>query len=113
MAAIVRRMQFAPAVDPRLVAGIARIADISSAAAVSRALRPRARKLGVPRPCYETIRKLVHVERERRARILAAIATTFEIATRRVPVLPEQVPRIYRRHLRRTRLRLRCRGAPR
>jgi len=105
-------MQFAPAVDPRLARAITRMVDLDCHAVVLRALRPQARRLGIPRPCYETVRKLVHVERWRRARIVAALATALEIATMRVPVLPEQVPRLYRRHLTRTRERLRCRRAP-
>ena len=105
-------MQFAPAVDPRLARAITRMVDIDCSAVVLRALRPRARRLGVPRPCYETVRKLVHLERERRARVAAAIMTALEIARRRVPVLPEHVPRIYRRHLERARRRFRCRAAP-
>ena len=38
-------------------------------------------------------------ERERRARLVATIATILEIATRRIPVLPEDVPRIHARRL--------------
>ena len=105
-------MQFAPAVDPRFARAITRIVDIDCHADVLRALRPLARRIGAPRPCYETVRKLVHLERERRARIAAAIMTTLEITRRRVPVLPEQVPLIYRRRLEEARQRLRCRASP-
>jgi len=86
--------------------------DIDCHAVVLRALRPQARRLGVPRPCYESVRKLVHVERWRRARIATAVAAALEIATRRVPVLLEEVPRIYRVHLKRCCRRFRCRASP-
>ena len=42
-------------------------------------------------------------ERERRARLVATIATILEIATRRIPVLPEDVPRIHARRTAATR----------
>ena len=96
-------MEFAPAIDPRLRASVGRIVDLSSSAAVSRELRRRAGRLRTTTPCYESVRKLVVAERERRARLLAAITTTLEIATRRVPVLPEHVSHIYRRRLARSR----------
>lgn len=92
-------MNFAPVIDPRLRASIGRIIDLRSSAAIWRELRRRTLRLGTTTPCYESVRKLVVAERERRARILAAITTAFEITTRRIPVLPEQVPRIYRRRL--------------
>jgi hypothetical protein len=92
-------MRFAPAVDPRLAAGVRRSRDLSSSAAVWRALRRRASRLLLSTPCYESVRKLVVAERERRARILACLATLAAIAARRVQVLPEEIPRIYRRQL--------------
>jgi hypothetical protein len=96
-------MKFAPAIDPRLKASVGRIVDLGSSAAVWRELRRRAGRLRTTTPCYETVRKLVVAERERRARLLAAITTILEIATRGVPVLPEHVPHIYRRRLARSR----------
>ena len=57
--------------------------------AVWRELRRRARHFGTTTPCYESVRKLVIVERERRARLPAAIRTVLETAMRRIPVLPE------------------------
>ena len=92
-------MEFSPAVDPRLAVSVTRLADLGSSAAVWRRLRRSARNLGTTTPCYESVRKLVVCERERRARIIAAVATALEIATRRIPVLPEDVPRIYARRL--------------
>jgi hypothetical protein len=94
-----RGMEFAPPIDPRLRASVGRIVDLRSSASVWRELRRRALRLGTTTPCYESVRKLVVAERERRARLLAALTTMLEIAARRVPVLPEQVPRIYRRRL--------------
>jgi hypothetical protein len=107
-------MEFAPAIDPRLKASVGRIVDLGSSAAVWRELRRRAGRLRTTTPCYETVRKLVVAERERRARLLAAITTILEIATRGVPVLPERVPHIYRRRLARSRqtLGVRRRRAP-
>lgn len=96
-------MQFAPAIDPRLRASVGRIVDLRSSAAVWRELRRRALRLQTTTPCYESVRKLVVAERERRARLLAAITTVLEIATRRIPVLPEHVPHFYRRRLARSR----------
>ena len=75
-------MEFAPAIDPRLRASVGRIVDLRSSAAVWRELRRRARHFGTTTPCYESIRKLVIAERERRARLLAAITTVLEIASR-------------------------------
>lgn len=105
-------MEFAPAVDPRLAASVGRTRDLGSSAAVWRGLRRRARRLRTTTPCYETVRKLVVAERERRARLAATIATVFEIARRRIPTLPEEVPNIHARHLARSRARLRLRGYP-
>ena len=105
-------MEFAPAIDPRLRASVGRIVDLRSSAAVCRELRRRARRLRTTAPCYESVRKLVVAERERRARLVAAIATVLEISTRRMPVLPEQVPRIYRRRLRESRAALGVRRPP-
>ena len=104
-------MEFSPAVDPRLAVKVARYADLGSSAAVWRRLRRSARHLGTTTPCYESVRKLVVCERERRARIIAAVATAVEIATRRIPVLPEDVPRIYARRLAHSRIRLRTRAS--
>jgi hypothetical protein len=104
-------MEFSPAVDPRLVVSVALDADLGSSAAVWRRLRRSARRLGTTTPCYESVRKLVVCERERRARIIATIATALEIATRRIPVLPEEVPRIYARRLARSRNWLRSRAS--
>jgi hypothetical protein len=96
-------MRFAPAIDRRLVASVGREGDLGSSAAVWRRLRRRARRLGVDTPCYESVRRIVVAERERRARVLAAVATVLELATRRIPALPEQLPRIYARRLARSR----------
>ncbi len=96
-------MEFSPAIDVRLAASVARTAELGSSAAVWRLLRRRARRLRTTTPCYESVRKLVVAERERRARIIATIATVLEIATRRIPVLPEDVPRIHARQLSRSR----------
>jgi hypothetical protein len=96
-------MEFAPAIDPRLRASVSRILDLHSSATVWRELRRRALQLGTTTPCYESVRKLVVAEREHRARLLAAITTVLEIAARRVRVLPEHMPHIYRRRLARSR----------
>ena len=96
-------MEFAPAVDPRLVTFVGRTVDLACSAEVWRRMRRRAGKIGVATPCYESVRKLVIIERERRARVLAVLTTILEIATRRVPVLPEAIPRIHARHLHRSR----------
>ena len=61
-------MEFAPAIDPRLRASVGRIVDLRSSAAVWRELRRRARRFRTTTPCYESTRKLVIAERERRAR---------------------------------------------
>ena len=102
-------MEFSPAIDPRLVASVARTVDLGSSAAVWRELRRRARRIRTTTPCYESVRKLVVAERERRARLVATIATTLEIATRRIPVLPEDVPRIHARRLAQSRSWMRSR----
>jgi hypothetical protein len=96
-------VEFSPAIDARLVRLVARTADLHSSAATWRSLRRRASRLGASTPCYESVRRLVTRERLRRARLTAAIATLAELATRRIPVLPEEVPRIYARHLARVR----------
>jgi len=105
-------MEFSPAVDRRLIASVARTVDLGSSAAVWRGLRRRARRLRTTTPCYESVRKLVVAERERRACLVAAIATVLEIATRRIPVLPEDVPRIHARQLARSRRWVRARTRP-
>ena len=107
-------MEFSPAIDSRLIASVGRTADLRSSAAVWRGVRRRARRFGTTTPCYESVRRLVVAERERRARLVAAIATVLEIATGRIPVLPEQVPRIYHRRLTQSRrwLRLPTRASP-
>lgn len=96
-------MEFSPAIDPRLITSVARTIDLGSSAAVWRGIRRRARRLHTTTPCYESVRKLVIAERERRARLVAAVATVLVIATRRIPVLPEDVPRIHARQLARSR----------
>jgi hypothetical protein len=96
-------MEFGPAIDPRLVGSVGRTVELGSAAAVWRGLRRRARRLRTTTPCYESVRKLVVAERERRARLIATLATALKIATRRIPALPEDVPRIYARQLTRSR----------
>jgi hypothetical protein len=78
---------------------VGRIADIRCSADVWRELRRRARRFGTTTPCYESVRKLVIAERERRARLLATIATVLEVAAARGRVLPEQVEWVYRRRL--------------
>ena len=105
-------MEFSPSVDRRLAAAVARTNDLGSSAAVWRGLRRRASRLRVATPCYESVRRLVVAERERRARLAAAIATVVEIATKRIPTLPEAVPHIHARHLARYRGRLRLYGPP-
>jgi len=102
-------MQFSPAIDPRLVASVTRIADLRCSAEVWRGLRRRALRFGTTTPCYESVRRLVLAERERRARLIATLATTVEILARRIPVLPEDVPCIYARRLAQTRSRMRLR----
>ena len=99
-------MEFSPAIDSRLVASVARTYDLASSAAVWRAVRRRAQRLRTTTPSYESVRKLVVRERERRARLVATVATTLELATRRIPVLPEDLPKIHARHLARSRSRL-------
>lgn len=96
-------MEFSPAIDARLAAAVSRTADLGSSAAVWRGLRRRAGRLRTTTPCYESVRRLVVAERERRARLIALIATALEVATRRIPVLPEQIPRIHARQLGRSR----------
>ena len=103
-------MQFSPAIDARLVASVPRIADIHCSAEVWRGLRRRALRLGTTTPCYESVRRLVIAERERRAMLIATIGTTVEIMTRRIPVLPEDVPRIYARRLVEAHSRMRLRS---
>ena len=105
-------MEFSPAIDPRLIASVARTVELGSSAAVWRGLRRRARRLRTTTPCYESVRRLVVAERERRACLIAAIATVLEIATRRIPVLPEDVPRIHARQLARSRRWMRARARP-
>jgi hypothetical protein len=105
-------MEFSPAIDRRLAVAVARTSDLDSSAAVWRKLRRRASRLRVATPCYESVRRLVIAERERRARLAAAIATLVEIATKRIPTLPEAVPHIHARHLARYRRRLRLRRPP-
>jgi hypothetical protein len=99
-------MEFSPAIDCRLQACVRRTVDLHNAAEVWRGLRRQARRLHAATPCYESVRKLVVAERERRARLIAGLGTLLEIAARRVPVLPEQVPLIYRRQLIRSRARV-------
>ena len=84
-------MQFSPAVDPRLRASVGRSIDLSSSAEVWRRVRRRALRLGTTTPCYETVRRLVIVERERRARLLATAGTVLEVAMRRIPTFPDDV----------------------
>jgi hypothetical protein len=108
------RMEFAPAIDSRLRASVSRIGDIRSAAAVWRELRRRARRFGTTTPCYESVRKLVIAERERRARLHATVTTVLEIAAARGRVVPEHVSWVYDRRLTesRARLGLRTRRGP-
>src|SRR4051794_5802883 len=103
-------MEFAPAIDPRLRASVGRIVDLGSSAAVWRGLRRRAGRLRTTTPCFDSVRKLVVAERERRARLLAAINTILEIAARRVALLPQHVPHIPRRGRPRSRRTMGVRG---
>jgi len=105
-------MNFAPAVDRRLIRSIGLMPDLTNAAAVWRAVRRRAGPLDVDTPCYETIRKLVHIERERRARLLASLFTAIELVTTRSPRAPEEIEWMYRRHLKRCRRWTRSRAGP-
>ena len=105
-------MHFAPTVDSRLVRRIGRIRDLRCSASVWRAVRRRARAADVDTPCYETVRKLVLAERERRARVIAAWLTALELLTRRTPRLPEDVERIYRRRLGQSRRWMRSTAGP-
>jgi hypothetical protein len=106
-------MEFAPAIDRRVRTTVARAGDITCSAAVWRAVRRRAERLRIPTPSYESVRRLVLAERDQRARLAAAIATLAEIAVRRIPVLPEDIPRIHHRHLARYRAHIRTRrGQP-
>jgi len=84
-------MEFSRAIDNRLRVCVRRTVDLRNAADVRRRLRRRAWRLHTATPCYESVRKLVVAERERRARLIAGLATLLEIATRRLPVLPGQV----------------------
>jgi len=111
--ATVHWMEFSPAIDPRLYASVGRAVDLRSSAAVWRGLRRRAQRLRTTTPCYESVRKLVAAERERRARLVATATTLLEIGMWRVPALPEDVSRIYRRRLTQSRRWLRARtGRP-
>ena len=101
-------MEFAPAIDPKVAAAVARTGDLGCSAVVWRAVRRRADRLRIATPCYESVRLLVRAERDRRARLAAVLATLAEIAARRIPVLPEDIPRIHDRHL--TRYRAHIRG---
>ncbi len=101
-------MEFAPAIDPKVAAAVARTGDLGCSAVVWRAGRRRAQRLRIATPCYESVRLLVRAERDRRARLAAVLATLAEIAVRRIPVLPEDIPRIHDRHL--TRYRAHIRG---
>ena len=92
-------MEFAPAIDPRLRASVGRIVDLRSSAGVWRELRRRALRFRTTTPCYESVRKLVIAERERRARLLATLTTVLEIAAGRGRFLPEHVMWVYRRRL--------------
>ncbi|RDI74810.1 hypothetical protein Gocc_1699 [Gaiella occulta] len=92
-------MEFAPRIDRRLVTAVTRAGDLHSSAAVWRKLRRRAVRLRVATPCYESVRRLVVAERERRAELAATLLTILEIGARRIPALPEHVSRIHRRHL--------------
>ena len=76
-----RCVQFSPAIDPRLVASVRRIPDLGCSAEVWRGLRRRALRFDTTTPCYESVRRLVLAERERRARLIATLATTIEILT--------------------------------
>jgi hypothetical protein len=58
-------MAFHGRVDARLVRAARRMADLSSAEAWRR-LSPLARRLGVRRPSYQTVRRLLVLERELR-----------------------------------------------
>jgi tRNA/tmRNA/rRNA uracil-C5-methylase (TrmA/RlmC/RlmD family) len=102
-------VEFSPTIDRRLIVAVARTGDLDSSADVWRRLRRRAARLRVATPCYESVRRLVLVERERRAQLAATIATVVEIMTKRIPTLPEAVPPIHARHLARYRGRLRLR----
>jgi len=96
-------VEFSPAIDRRLLTAVVHAADLDSSAAVWRRLRRRAGRLGVTTPCYESVRRLVVAERERRAQLAATLLTLLEIGTRRIPILPEHVSRIHGRHLARVR----------
>jgi hypothetical protein len=96
-------MEFSPAIDRRVTMTVARTGDICCSAVVWRAIRRRAQRLRIATPSYESVRRLVLAERDRRARLAATLATLATIAVRRVPVLPEDVPRIYKRQLTRYR----------
>ncbi|RDI75605.1 hypothetical protein Gocc_0024 [Gaiella occulta] len=99
-------MQFSPAIDARFVRAVRETRDLGCAAEVWRRLRRRARRARLATPCYESTRRLVVAERERRARIRAAAATIADIVRRRIPALPEDVPRMHARHLARARSRV-------
>lgn len=92
-------MEFSPAVDRRLRASIGLTVDLRSSADVWRRLRRRAQRLGTTTPCYESVRRLVIAERERRAELVAALGTVLEVAMRRKPTFPHDVSRIYHRRL--------------
>jgi len=66
-AATLRRMHFSPAVRPQLLVLIDRLDDDTRGiAAIWRELGRAARARGLLQPSYETVRRLVHAQRERR-----------------------------------------------
>jgi hypothetical protein len=82
-------MQFAPAVDPTLIRLTDELDDGSEViAAIWRELGHRARALGLLQPSYETVRRLVHVQRawrrllDLRLKRAAILAAEFLLNTR-------------------------------
>jgi hypothetical protein len=62
----------APRYDPRLIRAIHRLDDPSvSIAEVWRRVNVRADRLGVPRPGYDNVRRIILAERERKAELRA------------------------------------------
>lgn len=77
-----RRLAFAPRVDSRLVAAVERLDDRTvPIAETHRRLRLVARALGLVRPSYEQVRRIVHLAR-RHGPVPSAGAVLLDVAFR-------------------------------
>ena len=75
-------MKFAPRISPRLRAEIERLGDTALPAAdITRAVGERAERLGLRRPSYEQVRKLV-VEHRNRPRYPSTTDVLLDVAFR-------------------------------